>query len=463
MKTFSISTLGCKVNQYESQQIRQFLQQHGLSQADSQENPDLAIVNTCGVTSTASAKSRHFVRKIQRLWPQCTIIVCGCLPVTQDPGLTEIGENVHFVQDRQDLAAELTHRLGSATSTQHSDDTLSMQSTVIKTESPKKINPGCKTCKSLPPLTRFQGHTRAFLKVQDGCDGRCAYCIIPQTRPNLISRPVQEIVDEAQALVENGHKEIVVTGVFLGAYGQTTVRRAKWPNQTNPGLARLLDRLAQVKDLPRIRLSSLEPGDLTPDLIQVLASHRNIMPHIHLSLQSGSDTVLKRMGRQYSRSDFEQVVEAVKDKLDRPALTTDIIAGFPGETDREFQDTVDLATQTGFSKMHVFAFSARKGTAAAKMPHPIPGPVIRERSDRLRQLDIELAEQYRQRFLNEPTTVLIEEVQPFQCSGLSERYFKVVLPQPENKYKKNDLVTVRLKPHHAHGLITPCQELESHA
>jgi len=454
MKTFSISTFGCKVNQYESQQIREFLQQHGLSQVDSKQNPDLVIVNTCGVTSTASAKSRQFIRKTQRLWPQCTVIVCGCLPVAQDPGLAEIGENVHCVQNRQDLAVELTHILNRATSTRHSEDTRSGQSTAIKTESPTKINPGPKTSESLPSLTHFDGHTRAFVKVQDGCDGRCAYCIIPQTRPTLLSRPVQEILDESKALVADGHKEIVVTGIFLGAYGQDTVRRAKWPNQTNPGLAQLLDKLAEVKDLHRIRVSSLEPADLTADLIDVMVSKRNIMPHLHLSLQSGSDTVLKRMGRQYTRADFEQVVQTVKDRLDRPALTTDIIVGFPGETDQEFQETVDLAIQTGFSKVHVFAFSPRTGTAAARMPGQVRGPVMRERSDILRQLDRDLGAQYRNQFLDEQAVVLVENIHKDLCSGLSERYFKVYIPQKDGKYKKNDLVSVTLEALHDQGLMS---------
>lgn len=454
MKTFSISTLGCKVNQYESQQIREFLNQHGLSQVEPKQAPDLVIVNTCGVTSTASAKSRQFIRKAQRLWPHCTIIVCGCLPVAQDPGLAEIGDNVHCVHARQDLADELTHILNRATSTRHSEGTLSIQSTAIKTESPAKINPGCETSESLPSLNRFQGQTRAFIKVQDGCDGRCAYCIIPQTRPHLSSRPVQDILDEAKALIAGGHKEIVVTGVFLGAYGLSTVRRSKWPDQTNPGLTRLLDQLAQVPGLHRIRLSSLEPADLTSDLLDVMASHSNIMPHLHLSLQSGSDTVLKRMGRQYTRSDFQQVVQSVKHKLDRPALTTDIIVGFPGETDQEFQDTVSLARETGFSKMHVFAFSARQGTAAANMPKKVPGPVMKERSEILRQLDLELGQQYRHEFLNERATLLIEDSSPQQSSGLSERYFKVFVPHTDTIYKKNDLVQVTLQTHHEQGLIS---------
>jgi threonylcarbamoyladenosine tRNA methylthiotransferase MtaB len=461
MKTFSISTLGCKVNQYESQQIREFLSQHGLCQVESNQTPDLVIVNTCGVTSTASAKSRKIVRKTRRLWPRCSIIICGCLPVTEDPGLVEIGVNVHCVQNRLDLAAELTHILNNATF--HPENTLSIQSTVIKTESPAKSNPGCETSESLPSLTHFQGQTRAFLKVQDGCDGHCAYCIIPRTRPVLHSRPVEEILDEAKSLTASGHKEIVVTGVFLGAYGQKTVRRSKWPNQNNPGLARLVNELAQVKDLPRIRLSSLEPADLTDDLLDVMASHCNIMPHIHLSLQSGSDAVLKRMGRQYTRSHFEQVIQAVKDRLDRPALTADIIVGFPGETDQEFQDTVDLARQTGFSKMHVFVFSARQGTAAAKMPHKVQGAIMRQRAEILRKLDLELAYQYRNQFIGDQATVLIEEPRPPQCSGLSERYFKVYVPQNTHKYKKNDLVTVTLKAHHDQGLTSVPGESSPHA
>ncbi|MHC4582096.1 MAG: radical SAM protein, partial [Planctomycetota bacterium] len=222
----------------------------------------------------------------------------------------------------------------------------------------------------LPALTSFRGQTRAFLKVQDGCDGYCTYCIVPKARPFVHSKPLARALAEAQALVDAGHREIVVTGVFLGAYGQDTVRRQNWPTESRRAgnnLSDLLDKMSVLPGMGRIRLSSLEPADVTQGLLDTLCKHPNIMPHLHLPLQSGSDEVLRRMCRQYRVAQFRETIDLLKSRLDRPAITTDIIVGFPGETDTDFERTVELARDVGFAKMHVFSFSPRKGTAAAEM------------------------------------------------------------------------------------------------
>jgi threonylcarbamoyladenosine tRNA methylthiotransferase MtaB len=294
----------------------------------------------------------------------------------------------------------------------------------------------------LPQLTSFKGHTRAFLKIQDGCDGYCSYCIIPKARRNVHSKPAGAVLQEAKALVKAGHKEIVVTGVFLGAYGQESVRRKTWANQQNDKLADLLDEMAKIRGLARIRLSSLEPGDVTEQLLDTFCRHRNIMPHLHLSLQSGSDAVLKRMGRQYSVAKFLRAVELTKSRSDGVAITADVIVGFPGETERDFEATVALAREVGFAKMHVFGFSARKGTAAAEMQGVVDNRVIKRRSQVLRELDRELGRAFREQFIGEECEILVENG---GFKGRSERYFMVYVEKTGvKKLRQGELLRVRL-------------------
>jgi threonylcarbamoyladenosine tRNA methylthiotransferase MtaB len=446
LQSFAILTLGCKVNQYESQQIRQLLETFGLTKADAAQSPQLVVVNTCCVTHTASAKSRRLIHQAQKHGP-AAVVICGCLPTVETDELKAIGENVHVVKNRCDLAATLSRlvhtestapdsarlaprpfdcaqgRLCAGTTSlphKHSTDTL------IRAESDSKVKCERDLCRSeeLPPLVSFQGQTRAFLKIQDGCDAFCSYCIIPTARPDVRFKKTEEILTEATALVSAGHKEIVLTGVHIGSYGQTTARRHRWPTAENPHLPALLDRVAQIPGLARIRLSSLDPADVTPPLLDVFCSHPNLMPHLHLSLQSGSDNVLRRMARPYTADDFRAKVALIRSRLDRPAITTDIIVGFPGETDADFDQTVALAKEVAFAKMHVFAFSTRKGTAATKMQPKVPPEVKKARSQILRDLDIALQSLFRSQFLGETAQVLIETTNGHP-TGRAERYFGV--------------------------------------
>ena len=460
MRTFSIITLGCKVNQYESQQIRQLLEQRGLEQVDAPYKSDLVIVNTCCVTHTASAKSRQYIRKARRINPDAAIIVCGCLPTAQIGELNGIDKNVLIIRHRDNLATFVTRLVkGNVTSSDLQIAQL-YEETAIRGENSSRI-----TCKNdlggnlfgLPQLTSFKGQTRAFLKVQDGCDGYCSYCIVPKVRPFVQSKPVEVVLQEAQALVKAGHKEIVVTGIFLGSYGQESVRRKSRAGEQNDRLADLLDKMAQIPNLARIRLSSLEPADVTPRLLDVFCKHRNIMPHLHLSLQSGSDAVLRRMCRQYTVGEFREKIELLKSRLDRPAITTDVIVGFPGETDADFQRTINLAKDVGFAKMHIFAFSPRKGTAAAVMQGAVDNRVIKEHSRMLRDLDIELGRAYRQQFVEEMAEILVENDSGQVC-GRSERYFMVYLNGNRKRTLRNTIIQVKLVENRKNGMTGEMQE-----
>ena len=454
MKTFSINTLGCKVNQYESQQIRELLEQLGLDQVETSKKPDLVVINTCCVTHTASAKSRQYIRKAQKISPDASIIVSGCLPTVQIGELNEPGKDVHLIRHRDDLAATLNQMVNGKVNVSDSQSPQTCPHTIIKTKNGLKIKHKTKlhNQSKLPQLTAFKGQTRAFLKVQDGCDGYCSYCIVPKTRPFVRSKPAEAVLQEAQALVEAGHKEIVVTGIFLGAYGQKSVRRTNWAERRNDKLADVLDKMAEIPGLARIRLSSLEPADVTLRLLDTFCEHRNIMPHLHLSLQSGSEAVLKRMCRQYRVDEFRQKVELIKSRLDRPAITTDIIVGFPGETDADFEETIDLAKEVGFAKMHVFSYSPRKGTTAAGMQGMVDNRVVKERSKIMRNLDNELGLNYRQQFVSETAEILVENSDGQPC-GRSERYFMVQLEKTGKKLRKNELVSAKLIKNSEDGVI----------
>jgi len=454
MKTFSINTFGCKVNQYESQQIRELLERLGLNQVETSKKPDVVIINTCCVTHTASAKSRRYIRKAQKLSPDGVIIVSGCLPTVETGELGNPGKNVHLVRHRNNLADTLNRIINTKTGALGAQNPEIRENSTIKAENGAKIKGKNKLTNQLKlsPLTSFKGYTRAFLKVQDGCDGYCSYCIIPKTRPYVQSKPVETILEEAQILVEAGHKEIVVTGIFLGAYGQKSVRRKNRDERQNGQLAELLENIAKIPNLARVRLSSLEPADVTERLVDTFCKHRNIMPHLHLSLQSGSNAILKKMRRQYNVDEFREKVELIKSRLDRPAITTDIIVGFPGETDADFQKTADLAKEIGFAKTHVFKFSPRKGTAAAGMQPTVDNRIVKERSQILRDLDAELGYKFRQQFIGETDTVLLENNTETPC-GRSERYFMVHLEKAEENFKKNELVKVKLIQNRENGAI----------
>jgi len=412
MQTFAVNTLGCKVNQYESQQIIRFLTDCNLLYVQEFKKADLIIIHTCCVTQTASAKCRQLIRKAQKQNPNAKIIVSGCL-VSSDPKEFENLEGkLLFAPNLKELFSLLKQEFN-------------LEANLFDYNS----------------LDKFCGHTRAFLKVQDGCDGFCSYCIVPKTRPNITFKPIEKVIEEAQHLVNAGHKEIVLTGIFLGAYGQNTVKRKNWPDNENPVLAELLEKVAQVPNLKRIRLSSLEPTDVTDKLLNVMKNHPNIMPHLHLSLQSGSDKILKKMNRQYTVKDFINSIENINLQFDRPAITTDIIVGFPGETVQDFAQTLSVAKLAGFSKIHIFPFSKRAGTAAAKLQGHIDNKIIADRTKILRELEKQLAENFRKQFVGQTAQVLIED--DVKNTGRCERYYEITIKN-DSALPKGEIVKCRI-------------------
>jgi threonylcarbamoyladenosine tRNA methylthiotransferase MtaB len=472
LHTFAIDTLGCKVNQYESRQIHTLLTDLGLESVAPQQKPDLTIVNTCCVTKTASAKSRQYIRRAVKLNHGSTVVVLGCLTAAPGQELNSVIGRVFLIKNRPNIAAELSkivlnntapkelqgshfaknRKMGPPKSPLYISRTATPS---IKPQNRPQIKAKNRSnSPKLPDLTAFMGHTRAFLKAQDGCDSYCTYCIIPIVRPNIESRPIDSICREAEHLAESGHKEIVLTGICLGAFGRPTTRRQNWIDPENDYLAKLLDNLAAVPNLLRLRVSSLNPHDITPQLLDVFTKHTNIiMPHLHLSLQSGSDAILRKMARQYTAADYLEKVQMIKDSLDNPSVTTDIIVGFPGETDSDFAQTVNLCETVGFARIHVFSFSARKGTSAEKMTPKVKSQVIKERAKTLQTLADRLAYEYRNKFIGRTERVLIESVENGFATGHAERYFEVRISNPDNKLKKNDVVEIALDKNLKTGLL----------
>jgi len=434
MKTFSIITLGCKVNQYESQQIRQLLESHGLCQVDGSDNADLVVTNTCCVTGLASSKSRQAIRKALRNNKNATVVVAGCLPASPTDELGDIGGNILVVDQKSHLGHKLQTLINENSTEEPTEYSKPLQKAKIKH---KSCTETYNNADKLDLLRSYTGQSRAFVKIQDGCDGFCTYCIVPTIRTELNSKPEKAVLKEVSDLVYAGHREIVLTGIFLGAYGRQTVRRWKWDDQQKNLFAGLLDKIASVDGLERVRLSSLEPADVTDELIEVFCKHRNIMPHLHLPLQSGSDAILKKMCRQYNIDAILETVDILQKKLDRPAITTDIIVGFPGETEKDFADTMAVAKNVGFAKMHVFSFSPRKNTPAYSMDNKVAPEVIKERSKILHELDEQLQKKFREKFAGEQVGVIIEDAA--KRKGRCERYFMVQFDGNE-KLTKGDLV-----------------------
>jgi threonylcarbamoyladenosine tRNA methylthiotransferase MtaB len=394
--TLRTVTLGCKVNHYETQWVREGLLGIGFRDAQADEPAALCVVNTCTVTAEGDAKSRQTIRRLARLNPGARIVVMGCYAtrapaeVAALPGVSEV------VSDKRELP-DLLARFGVL-------------------DMPRGIS-------GMP------GMQRAYVKVQDGCLLRCSFCIIPHVRPVLASRLPADILDEVRGLVDRGFREVVLTGIHLGHYGVDLNRgrpKADWVR-----LSHLLERLAALPGEFRVRLSSIEATEVTRELIGVMADHGDrICPHLHVSMQSGSDAVLARMRRRWGSRRFVDRCRLVLERLQQPALTTDVIVGFPGETEADFTATCRVVGELGFSKIHIFPFSPRQPTPAASMPDQVSAPEKAERCRRLADLGEKLRADYFASLAGRRLQVLVESPiaqRPGRMLGTACRYAPVEL------------------------------------
>jgi threonylcarbamoyladenosine tRNA methylthiotransferase MtaB len=393
-RTCRLVTLGCKVNQYETQYVKESLEANGYREAQADEPADLCVLNTCTVTAEGDAKSRQLVRRLHKANPAGAIVVMGCYATRDPEAVGRLPGVARVITDKSRLAEEL-RPFGIQTLARG--------------------------------IRRFDGHQRAFVKVQDGCLLNCTFCIIPRVRPGLRSRGPEELVDEVTGLVAGGCREIVLTGIHLGHYGIDLSRggpRTKWFR-----LWHLLERLGGLAGDFRIRLSSLEAAEVRDDLVRALLGVPRIVPHLHLCLQSGSDRILERMKRRYRAAGFLERCRRLRRSLDQPAFTTDVIVGFPGETDADFDATCAVVREVGFSRIHVFSYSRRSGTPAAEYPEQVPPAVIADRRRRLRAIERELARTYHRSLIGRRLEVLVEGEAPGQPGyviGTSCRYAATV-------------------------------------
>lgn len=396
LRTCRLVTLGCKVNQYETQLVLETLERNGFREATEDEPADLCVVNTCTVTNNGDSRSRQVIRQLAKQNPGTRTLVMGCY-ATRDPDAVQTLPSVfEVVTDKRELP-DILARHGIY---------------------------------DMPAgISRFEGRKRAYVKVQDGCILKCTYCIIPQVRPGLRSRSPEDIEDEVRRLIDNGHQEIVLTGIHVGHYGVDTTRgRSGLPPFR---LHHLFKRLDRIPGQWRMRLSSIEAAEIDVNFIAAAADCEHLCPQFHPALQSGSNTVLSRMRRRYTVEKFLATLDRIRDRLPNPAFTTDVIVGFPGETDEEFSQTLETCRRAAFMKIHIFPFSTRRGTPAATLPDQVHGTIREKRMETLERLERELAQQYYQSLVGQDLEVLVEgqlEHRPGWVHGTDRSYVPVELP-----------------------------------
>lgn len=382
-KSVAFVTFGCKVNQYDTQAIRENFLKGGFREADA--SPEVFVINTCTVTEAAYKEARQLVARIRRERPKAKVVVTGCAAISNSSDFRKLGAEIYVKHKTQGISY-------------------------------------------------FKGHTRAFLKVEDGCDLNCSFCIIPKVRGAPSSKRIEDAVVEARQLIANGYKEIVLTGVHLGSYGKDIYSKSS--------LSRLCAQLLEINGLERLRLSSLEANELNDEIIKLMAASEKFCPHLHLPLQSGDDDILRAMRRRYNIRQFWDAVDKVRGRIDNPAVTTDVILGFPGESEGNFQNTMSLCEKIGFSRIHIFPYSPRSGTDAAMVKETVSVQEKRSRLNSLKKLSKKLTANYYSKFIGKEIQVLIEG-QNGSFSGYSERYIKTNVESSETKI--GDIVKVRVE------------------
>jgi threonylcarbamoyladenosine tRNA methylthiotransferase MtaB len=408
MPSVAFHTLGCKVNHYETEAIWQLFKEEGYERVDYDSIADVYIINTCTVTNTGDKKSRQVIRRAIRKNPDGVICVTGCYAQTS-PGEIMAIPGVDVVVGTQDRRKMLTY----IEEFKKERQPINGVTNIMKNRVYEELD-----------VPAFTDRTRASLKIQEGCNNFCTFCIIPWARGLMRSRDPEEVVKQAQQLVDAGYKEIVLTGIHTGGYGE---------DMKDYNLAMLLRDLEQnVKGLKRIRISSIEASQLTDEVIEVIDQSNIVVRHLHVPLQSGSNTVLKRMRRKYTMEFFAERLEKLKKALPGLAVTSDVIVGFPGESEEEFMETYNFIKEHQFSELHVFPYSKRTGTPAARMDDQIDEEVKNERVHRLIELSNQLAKEYASRFEDEVLEVIPEEIyDDGRYVGYTDNYLKVVFPATE--------------------------------
>lgn len=419
-KRVAFFTLGCKTNQYESEAMASIFRSKGYETVAFDELSDVYVINTCTVTHLGDRKSRQIIRRAAKRNPEAVVAVTGCYAQTSPGEVLEIpGVDLIVGTTDRSRIVELVEEAAKA------EDTVNTVKDIMLQKDFEEM-----------PILDYEDRTRAFVKIQEGCNNYCTYCIIPYARGPLRSRNPERVLAEVKKLVGEGFSEVVLTGIHIGAYEAQTHKEID--------LADLVIKVALVPGLKRLRLGSIEPLDITPRLIQAMAEIRTICRHLHIPLQSGDDTVLQRMNRHYNTLEFARLVSAVRGQIPEIAITTDVIVGFPGETADNFENTYDFIRDMGFSKTHVFKYSPRKGTPAASFKDQVEPTEKEERSKRLITLDRLNQKKFANRFIGESMDVLVEELDSSEEDtwvGLTDNYLRVCFKS--NEPLKGEIVEVR--------------------
>lgn len=403
-----IETLGCKVNTYESEVIKELFLNNGYEVSFGPENADVFVVNTCSVTNQADSKSRKVIRSLKRINPNAIMVVCGC-------------SSQHHKEDLSSLGIDIL--LGNKDKTKIVDYV-----NEFKNNHEKIINFSDLKDEEFEDmyLDNYLDRTRAFIKIQDGCNNYCTYCIIPYIRGNIRNKDYNKAVKEITDLVNNGYKEIVLTGIHTGSY---------------PNLTKLIHEVSRLDNLERIRISSIEATELDDEFLEELKNNSKICNHLHIPIQSGSNNVLKMMNRKYNIDDFINIINKIRDIRPDINITTDLIVGFPTETDDEFKESLETVKRIKFGKVHVFPFSKRDGTGASYMKNIVSDTVKKERTHQMIELSNKLEEEYYQKFIGKSLNVLIEEVFDDKSIGHTSNYIKVIINE-KLEHNKDYLVKI---------------------
>ena len=400
-KKVAFVSLGCKVNQYETNAMSQEFIQAGYEVVDFNDVADIYIVNTCTVTNIADRKSRQMLRRVKEINSEAVLVACGCYAQVGKEELEKI-EDIDLIignNEKKDIVEIVENYRQEKNCFSEITDVMQQR---------EYVEFG---------TTTYTEKTRAVVKIQDGCDRFCSYCIIPFARGRVRSRKPENVVTEVEQIVDNGIKEIVITGIHIASYGKDF--------RNGIGLIDLLEELNKIEGLKRIRLGSIEPTIITEEFVSRLAKLEKICDHFHLSLQSGCDETLKRMNRRYTCEEFEQGTKLLRKAFPNAALTTDIIVGFPGETEEEFNITYEFLKKIAFYKMHIFKYSQRKGTKAAVMPNQVDGSVKEQRSKMLLKLSDENEKMYNSQYVGKTVEVLFEEKDGEFFKGHTSNYIEV--------------------------------------